>query len=374
MIYKRVLLASIALGLAQTATAAAMPPFAQAYGANCTMCHLQVPALNAFGRYVQRNGYSVLDHKRLEKSFPIWLGFNPSFDSQSTSSPHKLQFGNLAVHAIGMLSPDVTYHIQQWIRQDGQAGGLDTAWIAYNNLLGRSGHLFAGKIEAPAPSPFSQWFDLASFAAPEITVGEHAYQLDSNRWGTRFAYVHSWLDAEVGWLGSNADLSGAADFSSDTEKTFQWKLAYATPARPLEFGFYGSRGSLRLSEGPTDQYHSVAAYVERDPTGGVPGIFATYQRAFDSNPGNGSPPASSSATTIELYQTLLHDNAIVGIRKEFTNDGLGNELQSGNLDFEYHIARFLHVYAETYAQQHQKPGFRYMLWWTVPLERSTMRP
>jgi hypothetical protein len=102
----------------------------------------------------------------------------------------------------------------------------------------------------------------------------------------------------------------------------------------------------------------------------MPGIFATYQRAFDSNPGAGSPAAWSAATTLELYQTLLHDNGIAGIRHEFTNDGLGNVVQTSNLDFEYHVARFLHVYVETYAQQHQKPGYRYMLWWTVPFERS----
>lgn len=128
------------------------------------MCHLQVPALNAYGRYVQRNGYSVVDHKKLATSFPVWVGFNPSYDSQSSSSPHALQLGNLAVHAVGQLSPDVTYHIQQWVRQDGQGGRLDTAWIAYNNLLGRNGHVFVGKIDAPAPSPFSQWFALSRSA------------------------------------------------------------------------------------------------------------------------------------------------------------------------------------------------------------------
>ncbi|HKE36167.1 MAG TPA: hypothetical protein VKB39_01955 [Candidatus Baltobacteraceae bacterium] len=363
--------AIVAIWAALTGRAPAMPPFAQAYGAKCTLCHLQVPALNAFGRYVQRMGYSVLDHARLERSQPLWLGFNPSFDSQSDTSPHHLQFGNVAIHAVGMLSPNVTYHIQQWIRQDGQAGGLDTAWFAFNNLFDRNGHLFAGKIEAPAPSPYSQWFDLASFAAPEITVGEHAYQLDNNRWGMRLAYIHDSLDAEAGWLGSNGDLSGAGDFSNNTDKTLQWKLAYATPANPLEFGIFGSRGALHLTEGGTDQYHSIAGYVERDPTAKWPGFFASYQRAFDSNPGGGMPSASSSALTLEVYKTILHDNGIVGIRREFTNDGLGTLQQTGNVDFEYHIARFLHAYVETYTQQHAKLGYRYMLWWTVPFERSS---
>ena len=347
--------------------ARAMPPFAVAYGAKCTLCHLQVPALNAFGRYVQRTGYGALDPAKLHETWPVWIGFNPSYDSQAQTGAHELQAGNVAVHAIGAFSNDWTYHLQQWIRQNNQPGGLDTAWISYNGLFNHYGHLFIGKLEPPAPSPFSQWFDLGPFASPQITVGQHTYELDSNRWGAKLAYVRGALDAELSWLGSDGDLSGAGAFSADVEKTVQWKLAYANPNRPLEIGVYGSRGSLHLSGGLTDQYHSVAGYAELDPTRGGPGVFAIYQRAFDSNPGGGAGPASSSALSLELYDSLFNDNAILGVRKEFTNDGLGNTLQTGNVDFEYHLTRFVHVYVESYFAQHQKPGYRYMLWWTFPL-------
>jgi hypothetical protein len=139
--------------------------------------------------------------------------------------------------------------------------------------------------------------------------------------------------------------------------------------KPARSGSLWFAGSLAVAPGGIDEYRTLAAYVERDPTRGIPGIFAVYQRGFDSNPAGDGRPATSSATTIELYDTAFHDNAIFGIRKEFTNDGLGNVVQSGNLDFEYHISRFLHAYVETYAAQHQKPGYRYMLWWTVPLQR-----
>ncbi len=67
-----------------------------------------------------------------------------------------------------------------------QAGGLDTAWVAYNNFFDGSGHIFAGKLEVPAPSEFSQWLDVSGLTVnsqAEITVGEHAYELDGNRWG-----------------------------------------------------------------------------------------------------------------------------------------------------------------------------------------------
>ncbi|MBV9438853.1 MAG: hypothetical protein JOZ24_02555, partial [Candidatus Eremiobacteraeota bacterium] len=36
-----------------TQTADALPTFAQAYGVDCSACHTSIPALNAYGRYVQ---------------------------------------------------------------------------------------------------------------------------------------------------------------------------------------------------------------------------------------------------------------------------------------------------------------------------------
>ncbi len=356
------------LVFAESMPARAMPPFAQAYSANCTLCHTQVPALNSYGRAVQRSGYAILDHAVLHRSLPVWVGFNPTFDSQMTSG-RNFQSGNVAVHAVG-LAGDFSYHIQQWLVQNDSPGGFDTGWIAYNGLFHHSAHLFVGKIETPAPSPFSQWSDLSGFASAEMTVGEHQYLLDANRWGSRLAYVRNSLDVEAGWLGSTGDLGGTSDFSNDTDKTFQWKVSRVSAARTaVEFGAYGSRGSFPLQEGGTDQYWSAAAYVQRDPQPHVPGVFAIYQATFDRNPGNELAAAAGNAFTLELYQTLFHGNAVVGAREERTNDGLGNHVQSGHVDFEYQVARFVHIYTEMSLAQSNKPEFKYMLWWTTPLER-----
>ena len=344
----------------------AMPPFAQAYGVNCTVCHTEVPGLNAYGRYVQRTGYAALDPHVLKRSLPLWFGWNPSYDSNN--QPPRLQNGNVAFHAIGgIANNDWTFHIQQWITQNNQPGTLDTAWVSYNNLFNRSGHLFFGKIEAPGPSPWSQWMDLANFAPPQIVVGEHTYDLAVNRWGTRFSYVRNAIDAEVGWLGSSAGIGGSSDFANDTDKTVQWKLTDANPNYPLELGYYGARGSFPLPEGGTDRFYANGIYAQRDPNRGVPGVLFMYQTAFDGNAGGGAGPAASNAATLELYEPLFKQRAVVTARREFTNDGLGNLTQFGNVDFEYHLARFVHVYVETYLQSHQKPGYRYMLWWTTPL-------
>ncbi|MBV9270327.1 MAG: hypothetical protein JO165_04480 [Candidatus Eremiobacteraeota bacterium] len=371
---KRVIVAVTALGTAiggSAFTANAMPPFAQAYGVACSVCHTQVPALNAYGRYVQRTGYSSLDPTVLKSAVPVWIGTHAFYDSQDPDRPHQVQFGNVALHAAGQINGDWSYHVHQWLWQNNVAGGVDTLWVAYNNLLHRDGHLFIGKIEAPGPSLFSQTFDLAAFATPEMAVGEHVYENDANRWGAKLGYTHKNIALEAGWLASGQDLGGVSDFSGDTDKTFQWKAAYATPERPLEVGLYGSRGSFPLAEGGFDQYFSVSGYIQRDPVGYVPGAFLMYQLAKDANPGPDLGIAASNASTIEIYEPVLH-YGMFSVRKEFMNDGLGTQTQSGDVDFSFQIARYLRLYTEAGIAQNSKPAWRYMIWWTTPVTRSLL--
>jgi hypothetical protein len=168
----------------------AMPPFAQAYGMNCEVCHTAVPALNAYGRYVQRTGYASLDPATIHRANPIWLGETLFYDSQDAAMPHKIQTGNLAIHAAGYIGKDWTFHGHQWITQANQSGGTDTLWLTYNNLFHRDGHLFVGKILDAVPSPYSQWSELSGFATLSVASGEHAWQFGANRWGAKFSYTH----------------------------------------------------------------------------------------------------------------------------------------------------------------------------------------
>ena len=364
-----------------------MPNFAKAYGVQCSTCHTLVPALNAYGRYVQRTGYSSLNRDVIKTVAPIWFGEQLNADStggvSNTAPNYKNSLGNLALHGAGYLAPDWTYHVQQWLLSNDETGGtLDTAWVTYNNLFHRDGHLFIGKYEAPAPSPFSQFFDISAFTTPEITVGEHAYQLDGNRWGSKLAYTHGALDAEAGWLLSGNGLVSASDFgtSPGTDKTFQWKLASVHADQPLEVGAYGSTGSYIVSTGEVDRYNSIAAYVQRDPQPhSVPGVFAIYQTSHDSNPGldaNGIqlPSASSKAMTLELYEPIFNAGAVLGVRDEFTDDGLGTLAHYQNLDFAFNVPhmRYLHGYVEAgfganSTTPNGTPTWRWLLWWTTPI-------
>ncbi|MBC5828630.1 MAG: hypothetical protein GIW98_00365 [Candidatus Eremiobacteraeota bacterium] len=164
----RLALAASAVLVSAAVPASAMPPFAQAYGIKCSVCHTAVPALNAYGRYVQRTGYASLDPEVIKRALPLWIGESANYDSRAAFEPHKIQFGNFALHAVGFINKDITYHAQQWIVQNDQSGGIDTVWVTYNHLLHNDGHLFVGKMPPPGPSPYSQCLILPVLARPRL--------------------------------------------------------------------------------------------------------------------------------------------------------------------------------------------------------------
>ncbi len=366
----RCAVAVAALTCVSLRVADAMPNFAQAYGIPCSYCHIQIPALNAYGRWVQRTGYAGLNPHVLERESPIWLDYPIGYSQQSPGAG-AWDPGSIGLHAdgaFGTTRSEWTYHVQQWIWQNSQSGGLDTAWIAYNNFFNGAGHLFAGKLELPAPSEFSQWFDVTGLSvnsSAEITVGEHAYELDANRWGYKFAYERGSLDAEAAYVTSSADWSGFNDFDATQDKTLQYKVAFANRSNPLEVGYYGARGSWPLTEGGFDQYYTNGFYAQRDPTPGVPGFLATYQMNHDATPGLGAPPAGSNGLSYELYDNV-GKRGLLAVGEQFTNDGLGTHTQIGNIGASYHVTRFIMVYAEEALGVGQKPTWNGLVWFALP--------
>jgi len=209
MNFRRPLLAAVSLAalgsgmLFAPPRSEAMPQFAQATGLQCSACHTMVPLLNSYGRYVQRTAYSAIPRESLDKTFPLWIDEALNYDSSAGSGTGTPRYdgGNLAIHAIGYAAPNITYHAQQFITQGSQSGGLDTLWIAYNDLLSPNSHLFAGKVENPAPSIYSQDFDLDGPSASSTIVGEHDWGATyDNRWGTKYAFVNKGLDLEAAYL------------------------------------------------------------------------------------------------------------------------------------------------------------------------------
>ena len=330
---------AVAIVLESMRPTQAMPPFAQAYGINCEVCHTNIPALNDYGRYVQRTGYASLDPGVIHSVNPIWVQEAVTTDTQQPNFPGKVLVGNLNVQAAGYIGSDVTVHAQQWIVNGNEPGFTDTLWLTYNNLLHRDAHLYVGKLEDPAPSPFSMWFELSGFNPPSMTVGEHVYELASNRWGTKLGYVRPGYIVEAGWLGPGGDLNTAFDFTTPTDKTFQYRVAYARADKPFEAGVYGAAGSWPLSDGTYDHYATYAPYIEIDPQHGMPGLFALYQWNNDPNAGPAFGPAHSFGYTIDLYRPFLDSKVMLGARYETTNDGLGTQTNFGYVDLGVMLSR-----------------------------------
>lgn len=332
-----------------------------------------VPTLNAYGRYVQRTGYGSLDPHTLRRAFPIWMGEQFNYDSQSgqPDNPPKINGANVAIHAVGAVGNDFTYHAQQWVWEQSQAGDLDTLWLAYNNLLHRDGHLFVGKIEAPGPSQFGMWADIATFDPPELVVGEHSYLTDANRWGAKFNYVKNTYSLEAGWLYSDGGWSGSSDFTN-SDKTFQYAASLANPAKPWQIGYVGSTGTVPVSTG-VDHYWTWGGWAQRDPVGSFPGVYLLYQGTSDNNPGadpdtgDQLPAASGHGFSAELYQTFFHDRMYISGRKQWSSDGLGNSTQNGSIDLSYVFTKYLRGYTEVYMAQNSTPAWRYFIWWTTPI-------
>jgi hypothetical protein len=364
---------AVAIVLESMRPTQAMPPFAQAYGINCEVCHSSVPALNDYGRYVQRTGYASLDSNVIHGVNPVWVNEALVTDTQDPTFPGKVQTGNLAVHAAGYLGSDITFHVHQWIVQNNEPGGTDTMWLTYNNLLHRDAHLSVGKLEVPAPSPFSQWFELSPFAAPEMTVGEHVYENDANRWGAKLGYVRKGYVVEAGYVGPGGDLNTAFDFTTLTDKTFQYRAAYANADKPFEAGVYGVSGSWPLSDGTFDSYTTISPYVELDPQRGWPGLFTFYQANHDANAGPGFGPISSNGFAVDVYEPFLDSKVMLGTRYEGTFDGFGNNIHYGYVDLGILLSRHvasnnanaLILNGEVNMITGSTPGWRAQLQWNT---------
>lgn len=73
--------------------------------------------------------------------------------------------------------------------------------------------------------------------------------LANNRWGVKLGWTNAYVTADAGLFGAQTDLGSATDFSSDTDKSLQWHVAYAPFDRPLQVGLYGNVGTSPLSLG-----------------------------------------------------------------------------------------------------------------------------
>jgi len=148
-------------------TALALPTFAQAYQVDCSVCHSFVPALNAYGRYVQSTAFGALDPKVLHKVLPVVVRESINYKStgdldtiNTQTKQLKYTWLGVSVNVVGVINKYVSYRLEQSLYSNNKSGGsTGHFWVSYNQLLHGDGHLILGKFDAPAPPVYSYWMD-----------------------------------------------------------------------------------------------------------------------------------------------------------------------------------------------------------------------
>lgn len=382
------LLASAFFGPSKQA-ATALPTFAQAYHVDCKVCHTMIPALNSYGRYIQRTGFAALDPSVMKGVLPLLVRYTANGRStgklDATKPNDKIAPIGLSADVVGFIGTSVTYRAEQSLySNDVSGGGFGRGWIAYNDLFKKTGHLFLGKLEPATMPVYSNWSDMTGFSSSGVAVGKHTYALGSARWGAAFNYVHAPIDAEISWSAGSSNLINASDFTTKpgADKALHYKLAYATPAKPYEIGVYGTSGGLVLSAAALDRYYANGVYAQRDPVNGVPGVVLFYQTMSDSNAGTGSHgaivPLASRAYAVELYEPVLKGDIVIGFRPvEFTNNGSGTLRHFGNFDIGLHDPHIPYLYATMESAFNAssnaaggRPTWRFSVKWAGPIRAA----
>lgn len=352
-------------GLNDPKPSQAMPNFSRALGVSCDTCHTMVPALNAYGRYVQRTFYQAINTKALRDTLPVYIEYeiqSYSTGGKDTAEPgRKITIGNLIASIDGAAGSAFTYRLENNVygsdQPTNQSKGPETMWLAYHNLFGGNLHLLAGDdYPGPVPAFFDNPSDFeAPFALRHFAVGSHSYNLMNTRLTFRADYEKGPLDAEIAWRGGSTNpLSGGpSDFYGlGIDRAVQWMLADAPPSRPWEVGVFGINGYYTLNgkvgtpgaPGNLDAYHMLGPFFQFDPGAfgkGTPGIEGFYAAAHDSNPGivgyTAIAPQGPNATdeAIELLEPVLKNNLMLTVRQETTTNGLGAVSRDYAAGFSY---------------------------------------
>lgn len=367
-------------------TATALPTFAQAYHVDCKVCHTMIPALNAYGRYIQRTDFAALDPAIMKQVLPLLI--REAVTGRSTgkldaTQPNvKVTYANLSADAVGFIGTSVTYRAEQsFYSNDVSGGSFGRGWFAYNDLLNKNGHLMVGKLEPSTMPVYTNWSDMTGFSSASVAVGKHTYGLSSARWGAAFNYVAAPVDAEVSWSAGSSNLIQASDFTTKpgADKEMHYKLAYATPTKPFEVGLYGASGGYVISPTALDRFNANGAYAQRDPVNGVPGVILFYQTTFDSNTGTGSKgaivPSTGHDYAVEVYEPFFNNDVMIGFRPvEFTNTGFGTIKHYGNFDIDLHDPHIPYLYVtmeSAFAAASNAPNgipvWRFSVKWAGPL-------
>lgn len=143
--------AVLVAALLPTQRAAAVPAFARAYKASCTLCHDPIPRLSAFGEMFVANGYRFYPGQPMPDGMatgdpllelPARLRLAMRFDAYAVGyagrnvvtdfqTPYALK-----LISGGPLSDHLSYYIYFMLSEQGSTGSIEDAYVTWNELAG----------------------------------------------------------------------------------------------------------------------------------------------------------------------------------------------------------------------------------------------
>ncbi len=86
-----------------------------------------VPALNAYGRYVQSTAFAALDPGILRRAVPLvvreGVNYHSAGNLASNEPSDRYTYGNLSVNLVGVLNKSFSYRFEQSLYENNVGGG-----------------------------------------------------------------------------------------------------------------------------------------------------------------------------------------------------------------------------------------------------------
>jgi hypothetical protein len=157
--------AALVLAALLPSVASAIPAFARKYGVSCRLCHDPAPKLNAFGETFAGNGFrfAVGEVPRdtvdtgdplleLTRSLPLALRVDAYIraytEGQGTDFQTPYGFKLLSG---GPISNSISYYVYFFLFERGEIGGVEDAFLYFNDLAGAPLDLAVGQFQVSDP-------------------------------------------------------------------------------------------------------------------------------------------------------------------------------------------------------------------------------
>jgi hypothetical protein len=293
-----------ALGLVLTvllsADAGAIPAFARRYRVSCQLCHNPAPTLNEFGRTFAGNGFRFAADEQprdtidtgdpmleLLSDIPLAVRFDAylqGFVNDGVSRDFKTPY-NVKILSGGSLFSGVSYYFYFFLFERGEVGGIEDAFIYFNDIGGAPLDVAVGQFQVSDPM-FKRELRLEfdDYAIYRARVGDQPQDLTYDRGVTA-----AWEVAKVVLTGTVVNGNGKGPASDNRKLDNDAPLDVFghlnwTALPELRFGIMGYYGQSDAEDPGTVRNELWMAGADATVAIGNLEVNAQYIHRDDSNP------------------------------------------------------------------------------------------